>query len=334
MRILYDSRWVSQNGIGRFASALLSALSARFDVTNVSAKSRPTGIFDPFIVGRQFHAGRFDLFVSPGFNGSFLIERDQIFVIHDLIHVDPRGPLIRRALNTVYYDGFYRSAASKARAVVTVSQASAEQIRRRWPEVAGRLHVIPGGVSPDFTAPAVETGREGLVLFTNERWHKNLPRVLAALRTARFTGTLYLVGQTSEKTKDSILAALPDARIVWAGRPSDLELSQIYRRAQALLFCSITEGFGLPVREALACGCLVVCSAIPPHFEVGGPGCIYVDPFSETSMADGVREALATAPIGAEAARAYQDRAWSDVASDFVALIEGLGAGRVPPPAP
>jgi glycosyltransferase involved in cell wall biosynthesis len=324
MRILYDSRWVSQNGIGRFASALLAALAFEHEITPVKSKSRPTGIFDPILVGRQFRKGRFDLFVSPGFNGSFLIKRDQVFVVHDLIHIDKRGPFLRRVLNSIYYDRFYRSAASRADAVVTVSKASADQILERWPELSGRLHIIPGGVSSDFTAAEAETARDGLVLFTNDRWHKNLPRVVAGLRTAQFRGTLYLIGKRISKVEKFIQDELPEACIVYVENPSDLELCSIYRSAQALLFCSITEGFGLPIREALSCGCLVVCSAIPPHFEVGGVGCTYVDPLSEASIANGITTVLAAPRIEIETAKQYQNRDWSDVAREFVALIQRI----------
>jgi len=58
---------------------------------------------------------------------------------------------------------------------------------------------------------------------------------------------------------------------------SEAELQWCYARCEALVAPSITEGFGLPVAEALLAGCRVVCSDIPAFREVGGEHCRYVD---------------------------------------------------------
>jgi glycosyltransferase involved in cell wall biosynthesis len=56
------------------------------------------------------------------------------------------------------------------------------------------------------------------------------------------------------------------------------ELECLYSRSEFLLFPSLVEGFGWPIIEAQACGCLVVTSDRPPMNEIGGQGAIYVDP--------------------------------------------------------
>lgn len=59
--------------------------------------------------------------------------------------------------------------------------------------------------------------------------------------------------------------------------PSSLILA-LYHRAAALLFPSHAEGFGWPVLEALACGCPVITTALPPLTEVGGSCVTYIPP--------------------------------------------------------
>jgi glycosyltransferase involved in cell wall biosynthesis len=54
-------------------------------------------------------------------------------------------------------------------------------------------------------------------------------------------------------------------------------LAAVYRRANMLLLTSDREGFGLPLAEAMACGCVVVCSDLPVLREVGGNSAEYVD---------------------------------------------------------
>jgi glycosyltransferase involved in cell wall biosynthesis len=60
--------------------------------------------------------------------------------------------------------------------------------------------------------------------------------------------------------------------------PSNQQLRALYSSALAFLFPSIEEGFGWPVLEAQACGCLVITSDRPPMTEIAGQGAILIDP--------------------------------------------------------
>jgi len=64
---------------------------------------------------------------------------------------------------------------------------------------------------------------------------------------------------------------------------SDEDLRNIYSSAEALIFPSLYEGFGWPIIEAQACGCLVITSNRPPMTEVGGGAAIYIDPTDEVA---------------------------------------------------
>jgi len=71
-------------------------------------------------------------------------------------------------------------------------------------------------------------------------------------------------------------------------RPSDLELAAVYSGAVALIYPSRYEGFGLPVLEAMKCGCPVITTTLSALPEVGGDVPIYVDP----DDVEGLRRAL------------------------------------------
>jgi len=70
-------------------------------------------------------------------------------------------------------------------------------------------------------------------------------------------------------------------------------IAELYRRASAVLLTSDTEGFGLPVIEALACGAIVAVSDIPVLREVGGPAAVYCSPGDISAWAKTVEELLA-----------------------------------------
>jgi glycosyltransferase involved in cell wall biosynthesis len=75
------------------------------------------------------------------------------------------------------------------------------------------------------------------------------------------------------------------------------QLAELYRRAAAVLVTSETEGFGLPVIEALACGTPIVASDIPTLREAGGSAATYCPVGDVPAWADAVARALADAHV-------------------------------------
>jgi glycosyltransferase involved in cell wall biosynthesis len=72
------------------------------------------------------------------------------------------------------------------------------------------------------------------------------------------------------------------------------EMSAIYTGALAYVQPSFYEGFGFPVLDALQCGTPVACSQTSSLLEVGGEAVVFFDPYSVTSMRDGILRAMNT----------------------------------------
>lgn len=339
MRILFDSRWIAPHGIGRVAREYRDRLVQDFDLVELVDGPKPSSPLDWWFLGRAFKRSGADLLFVPGYNGTPLAGRRQLFIIHDLIHFGPAEPDGFR--KRLYYNSITRMAATRAK-VLTVSQASADELGRRWPETRGLVGVVPNGISEPFAVHCGKPSRykAGLLLFGNGRWHKNLPAMLEAVALWQAQGlkaTDMPVTILGPEEPARALAAKAGVRnLVFEKGLSDEELADLLARSAALLFCSHAEGFGLPILEAIACGCPVVASDIPVMREVGRTGCVFVDPESPADMARGIDRAIGlTSDDDARAALVASlnwDASYAMVAAHIRALADEVGPRQSPWP--
>lgn len=126
-----------------------------------------------------------------------------------------------------------------------------------------------------------------------------IPRIINSAKRVIFKKeredvSLFIIGDLSNSNFKAIdiEAYKKDPRISFLGRVSDEELVKYYSNAQAFVFPSIYEGFGLPPLEAQTCGCPVLVSDIPPHHEVVGESGKFCNPNNPNNIALGMCEIL------------------------------------------
>jgi len=226
-----------------------------------------------------------------------------------------------------------------ADALIAVSAATAADLESLAGVTPRRIHVVHEGVDPAFAAgrtaaPASLPSRFLLFVSTLEP-RKNVVNMLEAFSlavAAGYPGDLVLVGRWGWRT-EAAQAALERSpvrdrihHLDYLDRPV---LAAVMRRAEALLFPSLLEGFGLPVVEAMSCGVPVIVSRTSSLPEVAGDAALYVDPASPADIAAAVRRlagepALAAALASAGRARAARF-AWEESARASAAVLRRAG---------
>jgi glycosyltransferase involved in cell wall biosynthesis len=281
---------------GRFPARLLGPLWAHSPFPPVEILSGPVHVF---------HGTNFVLPPTARAGG--------VVTIHDLAFL--RFPETVTG-DVAHYRELVPRALRRARAVVTVSEAVAEEIRAEYPDVVPPLFVAPNGVDASWarTEPTSETAlrRLGippryLLFMGNLEPRKNLGLLLAAHREARMSDPavppLVLCGPAG--WGDRWAGRRPDpAHVVLAGYLPDEDLRGVVAGAAAICMPSRYEGFGLPVLEGLAAGRPVLASDIPAHREVAG-GHATLLPLADTDAWAASMIALDTAAISETARRAH-----------------------------
>jgi glycosyltransferase involved in cell wall biosynthesis len=193
--------------------------------------------------------------------------------------------------------------------IACVSEATRSQLRRYAPIEIWRKSVqICNCVEAESrvaTASPIPgwNGEPFLLCVAQHRKNKNIPVLIRTfqrlLQIGQITPECHLVvvgiaGPETALIRRAARAAGLDQSIRFLEGLSDPELQWCYRKCDALVAPSITEGFGLPVAEALLAGCRVVCSDIPAHREIGGSCCKFVSLQGNAveALALGITEAL------------------------------------------
>lgn len=193
-----------------------------------------------------------------------------VITIHDVIHL--RYPQYFKSKVRSYYAIVVRLACARAKRVITDDERTVDDLERYLKVDRRKVRVIPLGVAERFLrggeAPA--TPQPYLLYVGNHRQHKNLPVLFKAWSALPEDAgvDLYLTGPDDFGGELQRLA-FSGRRVVALGDISEERLIGYYAGALALVQPALSEGFGLPMLEAMAVGCPVIASeeAVPRVLE-------------------------------------------------------------------
>ena len=233
--------------------------------------------------------------------------------LHAFTAPEALNPLVRH-----YRRAGYPHTASMADAVIINSESLRREVEEYLDVNPEKLRLVPEAVDHEVFRPGDpaeaadrlrrERGIEGpFVLFVSSLWpYKNCDGLLRAFALARRdlpTHRLVVVGSAANADYAARLRALGHElgiadSVVWVGGVRHHDTLPFYRAAAAFVYPSHNETFGLPILEAMACGCPVVTSDRSAMPETAGGSALLADPEDPTSLA-----AAVTAACGDEGTR-------------------------------
>lgn len=265
----------------------------------------PPVVWGKIVLGSLCRRDRIDLFWSP-YVFLPVLPKDigTLVTIHDF--ASERAPESFHPLHRMAHWLFAAGDARRADAIMAVSEGTRSLIRRH---VGRGAVVVPPAVDSRFVPQSAAAIRRVCAahdiadpyLLNVAAWEprKNVASLVKAFLGLKRDGLLdrhilVLAGGRGRAYRDvEALAASGGDAVRVLGYVGDSDLPALYAGADAFVFPSVYEGFGMPVAEALACGTRVLAADSAELREAGGPACHYVEP-TEAGIREGILHVLAS----------------------------------------
>ncbi|MCL5947280.1 MAG: glycosyltransferase family 4 protein [Chloroflexi bacterium] len=353
-----------RSGVGRYAQELHKALRSQgIDSALIYPRSLPALLqslvsshwpidpatfFTSYPLSVSYHPGALRHVTAQQFASSMALSPAHVITVHDLFPQDaPLGP---GATTARFFDALGRAFLRRAQAVIVDSEATRQMLLRRRLTISTRIHLVPLGVNHSVMYPRQSPAPLGrdmglsrnepyIIYVGTEAPRKRLDLLVFALGAAKLRYnvkiTMVKVGPAVYPGARERLEKLAQAwqiqdQIIWAGSLSDDELAALYTHAACYVSTASAEGFGLPLLEALACGCPVLATDIPPHREICDTAARYVPVYADGWIwGSALCEAIASfSEDRANITRIAQDRAarfsWERTADETLAVYRSI----------
>ena len=359
LRVGFDARWYNDSGVGTYVAGLLRAMAAMpaeielvvyedprkpvpglsgAALRKVAVSARKYSIAEGVELRRRVREDNLEVYHSPFYRLPRNLACPAVVTVHDLIpflfpiYSWPKRSMVKMG---------YRLAARRAQHIIVVSRNTARDVQEILGVAGDRLTVIANAPLQEcFRAQSCPGELESLrtkhgvrvpyvvVASTRNRHTKNLDGALQALdlarrqSSARFQTVVY--GPPDGLDATGRETAWPALNLLPTGYMEAKELASLFRHAEAFVMPALYEGFGLPVLEAMACGCAVITSNAGSLAEVAGDGAQVFAPRDVVSIAGALSGLLRTREQRdhwkASALRRAADFSWDKAARETISV--------------
>lgn len=355
-RITIDARMINSSGIGTYIRNIVSRLIVNkkyyFSIIGVPSElhvyswstlpnveiiecraqiySISEQILIPLLIPRST-----DLLWVPHYNIPILYNGKMLVTIHDLFHLSMKQ-FVHGMVKTSYAKVMFNLVARRSVMINTISNFSKEELIRFTNVENNKVHITPLGVGEEWHPAQFATRlhpRPYFVCVGNVKPHKNIKTAIQAFSKIkdRFSVDLVIIGQkegfiVSDNISLGDLSVDLSERIIFTGYINQEALIQYVSQAEALLFPSLYEGFGLPPVEAMACGCPVIASNVASIPEVCGDAVLYCNPYDSLDIADKMTTMLSDVSLRedliARGKKRVRNYSWDKCVGELTTLID------------
>lgn len=277
-----------------------------------------------------FHPTYYDPYFLP-----YLKDKPLVLTVYDLTNekFNDNRPLTQKVL------GWKKQLITRADHIVSISENTKKDIIEHYhiaPEKITTVY-LSGGFEPSARqsspVPEMNTVPDRFILFVGSRsGYKNFKGFISEVAPVLISENISLViagGGSMNAEESATLKKLEiDDRVIAFSHVSDIFLSQLYSKAMVFAFPSLYEGFGIPVLEAMQCGCPALLSDNSSLPEVGGNAAAYFDPFTDKALQSSLRQLLQNEPerkrmitAGFEQAKKFN---WDSTAKGHMAVYKKI----------
>lgn len=263
-------------------------------------KQKIFNFFNQVVSAKKLKQKNFDLFHPTYYDPYFLKYHSGIpfvLTVHDMIHEkfpNMFSPYDKTSANK-------RFLAEKAAKIIAISESTKKDIIDLWGVNPTKIDIVYHGNSLSFDNiidnDFIKQLPKRYVLFVGSRvGYKNFINFLEAtsilLMKDKELSLICVGGGHFTELELKKIKALNIANQVYQYNTNDKILSSLYHNAVAFVFPSLYEGFGLPVLEAFACECPVLCSNTSSFTEIGDNAVLYFDPYDKDSMLQAMQKII------------------------------------------
>lgn len=299
-------------------------------------------IWEQMVLPRAMSSDDIDVFFAPAYTAPLSLKCPYVLAIHDISYeAHPKWyPFLERS----YYRYVSKHAAARAKSVITDSQEVRKEITKYFgPDIAdvNVIYLAADKVFSPVDEPAVIeatkqkldlTGRYLLyvgMMFTR----RNIPVLLESFARVRRTipdCKLVLIGENKTEPRidiDGLIAklGLEDA-VVWREYVDQSDVINLYSGAEAFIYLSSYEGFGLPVLEAMQCGTPIIVSDISCLPEIVDDAAVLVNPYDVDAVAGAITGVLTDDDLRDDlrnrGLRRAKEFSWDETARRTLKLLE------------
>jgi glycosyltransferase involved in cell wall biosynthesis len=282
---------------------------------------------------------KIDLFISPDGWNCLGTRVKTINVIHDL-NFEYYPEFISR-FKLKYYKYFFPRFAKKADHLITVSQFSKQDISNLYNIPPDKISVVYNAAADDFFKVDLKTKEETVkeltqgvpyfVFVGSAHKRKNVQRIMVAFDEfcEKNSGYKFVFAGSNKywdkDIKNTFNKLKNKSEILFTGYLSTTEMNKVVSSAEALVYPSLFEGFGIPIVEGFAAHVPVITSNVSSMPEVAGDAALLVNPLSVTEIADAMAEIASDKQLCAKLIQLGEERnrnfSWDKSAQQFWKII-------------